>query len=297
MNRAVISREDLLNLDAVAIAEKIRNRDITSEQITSTLINHIIQVNDSLNAVVEDRFELALEEAREKDKQIDQADFTKQVLYGVPISMKESFNVKGMKTTGGIAHRKDIIMSSDAKVVSLLKEAGAIIIAKTNTPSLCFCQETDNKLYGRTNNAWNKRKTAGGSSGGEAALIAVGGSPVGMSSDIGGSIRFPSHFNGVVGFKSGMGKVPHEGHFPEATIPLQKRMLSYGPIGKSVRDVKLVYNIVKNKNSEKKRRLYEKFIIDIMPIDNGFPLTGATAEKLEQLMTFLSPQYNTTWAI
>jgi len=297
MNQAVISRKDLLNLDAVAIAEKIRNRDITSEQITRTLINHIIQVNDSLNAVVEDRFELALEEAREKDKLIDQADFSKQVLYGVPISMKESFNVKGMKTTGGISHRKDIIMSSDAKVVSALKEAGAIIIAKTNTPSLCFCQETDNKLYGRTNNAWNKRKTAGGSSGGEAALIAVGGSPVGMSSDIGGSIRFPSHFNGVVGFKSGMGKVPHEGHFPEATIPLQKRMLSYGPIGKSVRDVKLVYNIVKNKNSEKKRRLYEKFIIDIMPIDNGFPLTGATAEKLEQLMTFLSPQYNTTWAI
>lgn len=297
MNQAVISREDLLNLDATSIAEKIRNRDITSEQITSALINHIIQVNDSLNAVVEDRFKLALEEAREKDKQIDQADFSKQLLYGVPISIKEAFNVKGMKTTGGISHRKDIIMSSDAKVVSSLKEAGAIIIAKTNTPSLCFCQETDNKLYGRTNNAWHKRRTAGGSSGGEAALIAVGGSPVGMSSDIGGSIRFPSHFNGVVGFKAGMQKVPEEGHFPETTIPLQKRMLSCGPIGKSVRDVKLVYNIVKDKNNENKRRLYEKFIIDIMPVDNGFPLTEATAEKLEDLMTFLSPHYHTTWAI
>src|SRR5699024_1719466 len=156
-------------------------------------------------------------------------------LYGVPISIKESFDVIGMKTTGGIVHRKDIIMSKDADVVRQLKDAGAIILCKTNTPALCFCHETDNKLYGRTNNAWNEKKTAGGSSGGEGALIGVGGTPVGMSSDIGGSIRFPSHFNGVVGFKPGMYQVSADGHFPPDKIPIKARMSGIGPIGKSVR--------------------------------------------------------------
>lgn len=294
-----VTKDDLLQLDAVAIAEKIKNRELTSEQITRALINHIKIVNNSLNAVVEERFDLALQEALEKDENIahNRIDFTKKPLYGVPISIKESFHVKGMKTTGGIFHRKDLIMSTDAKVVEKLKQAGAIILVKTNTPSLCFCQETDNKIYGRTNNAWNKKKTSGGSSGGEAALIAVGGSPVGMSSDIGGSIRFPSHFNGVVGFKAGMEQVPRAGHFPETTIPLQKRMSTFGPIGKTVRDVKTVYNIIKNENNKETRRLYEKFIIDILPVDNGFPLDDHIANKLTELKTFLSSQYDTSWAI
>lgn len=286
---------DLLQLDAIALAEKIKNREITSYEITETLIEHIKIVNQSLNAVVEERFESALEEAKEKDREINKVNFDVQPLYGVPISIKESFHVKGMKTTGGIVHRKDLIMSEDADVVQQLKRAGAIVLVKTNTPSLCFCQETDNKLYGRTNNAWNLKRTAGGSSGGEAALIAVGGTPVGMSSDIGGSIRFPSHFNGVVGFKAGKEQISHEGHFPEQTIPLQRRMASYGPIGKTVRDVKTVYNIVARKN--KAKRLYEKMVIDILPSDNGFPLATYTAEKLNDIFSFLEKKYKTEWAI
>src|SRR5699024_7232521 len=134
-------------------------------------------------------------------------------------------------------------------------------------------------------------------SGGEAALIAVGGAPVGLSSDIGGSIRFPSHFNGVVGFKSGMDQISRIGHFPETTIPLQKRMSTFGPIGKTVRDVKAVYDIVSEKKHHQPRRLYEKMVIDILPEDNGFPLTDYTANKLKEIKTFLSPTYETTWAI
>lgn len=285
----------LLELDAVTIAGKIRNKELTSEEITRTLIEHVKRVNGALNAVVEDRFEAAIEEAKEKDRNIDGIDFDQQPLYGVPISIKESFHVKGMKTTGGIVHRKDLIMTEDAEVVKRLKRAGAIIIAKTNTPSLCFCQETDNKLYGRTNNAWDPKRTAGGSSGGEAALIAVGGSPVGMSSDIGGSIRFPSHFNGVVGFKPGKFQVSTEGHFPDFSHPLQQRMSSIGPIGKSVQDVKQVYEIVAKHKQTK--RLYEKMQIDILPNDNGYPLSNEIGEKLEEIYTFLSEDYETDWAI
>lgn len=289
--------EELLDLDAVAISQKIQSGKITSEKITSILIDHIKRVNGSLNAVVEERFNLALEEAKEKDRLVDQVDFNKQPLYGVPISIKESFNVKGMKTTGGIVHRKDLIMSKDATIVKRLKDAGAIILAKTNTPSLNFCQETDNKLYGRTNNAWNKRKTAGGSSGGEGALIAVGGSPVGISSDIGGSIRLPSHFNGVTGFKAGMEQIPAEGYFPQVTNSLQQRMSTFGPIGKSVRDCEIVYQVIKNKHKNKHRGLYKKIDIDILPVDNGFPLSKAIANKLIEIMDFLKPKYDSQWAI
>lgn len=287
--------DHLLALDATEIAQLIQKRKLTSEEITATLIQHIQTVNSRLNAVVEDRFKEALAEAREKDQQIDQADFTKQPLYGVPISIKESFHVKGMKTTGGIVHRKDLIMTEDADSVKKLKDAGAIILAKTNTPALCFCQETDNKLYGRTNNAWDPKRTAGGSSGGEAALIGVGGSPVGMSSDIGGSIRFPSHFNGVVGFKPGKYQVPDDGHFPTENVELQKRMSGLGPIGKSVRDVKLVYDLIAKK--QEKKVYYEKMYIDILPHDNGYPLSKDTANKLSEIFTFLSNKYESTYTI
>src|SRR5699024_7340641 len=110
-----LTTQQLLQMDASDIAKKIQNRDITSEQITTVLINHIKNINASLNAVVENRFDLALEEAKEKDKHIATVDFNKNPLYGVPISIKESFHVKGMKTTGGIFHRKDLIMSTDAE--------------------------------------------------------------------------------------------------------------------------------------------------------------------------------------
>lgn len=287
--------QNLLNLDATEIADLLKNGQLTSEEVTLSFIEHIKKVNTMLNAVVEERFAEALEEAKNADKNMKQINWNLQPLYGVPISIKESFHVKGMKTTGGIVHRKDLIMSKDATVVEKLKDAGAIILCKTNTPALCFCHETDNKLYGRTNNAWDKRRTAGGSSGGEGALIGVGGTPVGMSSDIGGSIRFPSHFNGVVGFKPGKFQVSSEGHFPPDTIPLKSRMSGIGPIGKSVRDVKLVYEIIQEQNLGKS--LYEKMKIDILPTDNGFPLSEKTSQLINKVEQFLSTIYQTNVSI
>lgn len=288
-------KNNMLHLDASEIASLIKERRITITEVTNTLINHIKTVNPRLNAVVEDRFEEALKEAKIKDEQIDLVNFNLKPLYGVPISIKESFHVKGMKTTGGIVHKEDIIMAKDAKIVQQLKKAGAIILCKTNTPALCFCHETDNKLYGRTNNAWNIQRTAGGSSGGEGALIGVGGTPVGMSSDIGGSIRFPSHFNGVVGFKPGKFQVSAEGHFPADNIPLKARMSGMGPIGKSVRDVKLVYEIIAHQTE--KKALYEKMHIEVLPNDNGFPLSEKTSNLLDKVKNYVSKTYDSTLSI
>src|SRR5699024_9932673 len=246
-------------------------------------------------AVVEDRFSLALEEAAEKDANIHKANFTREPLYGVPISMKEAFHVTGMKTTAGLFHRKDVIKNRDAKVVQAMKNAGAIILCKTNTPALCFCHETDNKLYGRTNNAWHTKRTAGGSSGGEAALISVGGSPLGISSDIGGSIRFPSHFNGIIGFKPGMFQVSSDGHIPADNIPLKSRMSSIGPIGKSVRDMELIYQLTAT--TQNNRSLYEKMRIEILPNDNGYPMSDETAAMMDKVYACVDKEYDTSYSL
>lgn len=288
------SAESLLEMDATEIAKLIEERKLTSVFITEGYINHIKKINPTLNAVVETRFEDALSEAMKCDNETN-AIKRRLPLFGVPISIKESFDVQGMHTTGGIVHRKDIVKTVDAVAVNRLRDAGAIILGKTNTPALCFSQETTNKLYGRTNNAWNIERTAGGSSGGEGTLISTGASAVGLCSDIGGSIRFPSHFSGVVGFKPGAFQVSETGHFPETVVEHQKHMLGIGPIGKSVRDMKLINHLITQKNNNKS--LYEKMEIDVLPIDNGYPIDEATAKLLTELKEFLIKDYEATESI
>ncbi|WP_164669355.1 amidase [Virgibacillus doumboii] len=278
--------ESVLEIDATAIAEKIKNGEMTSYDAVSAYIDQIKKVNPVINAMVEDRFTEALEEAREKDNRKTK----KGTLYGVPISVKEAFHVAGMKTTGGLINRKHLIMNEDAVVVKKLREAGAIILGKTNTPTLCFCQETDNKLYGRTNNPWDVTRSAGGSSGGEGALIAAGGSAAGIGSDIGGSIRFPSHFNGVVGFKPGKFQVPAGGHFPADKIPLQERMSGMGPMGKSVRDIALMYGIIANEMPAE--QTLNNFEVDILPVQKNIPLSERTVEKLKEIEKLLQNSFS-----
>lgn len=232
----------VLDLDATALAEKIRSGEITSTQAATEYISHLEQMNPKVNCLVEKRFEEALREADRCDQLVAKGD-AQGSLFGVPISMKEAFDVVGMKTTGGLFHRGKAL-THDAEIVSRLKNEGAVILGKTNTPTLCFCQETDNKLYGRTNNPWDLARTAGGSSGGEGALMALGGAAVGIGSDIGGSIRFPAHFNGVIGFKSGNSQVADDGAYPPFTDPLQTRMLGIGAMAKSVRDARLINGII-----------------------------------------------------
>lgn len=283
---------NLLHADATQIAAKIRDKQLSCEFAVTTFIHQMKVVNPELNAIVETRFSDALKEAKEKDRLIQEnrVIFQDQLLFGVPMSIKESIDVTGMKTTGGLHYRSDLIMSEDAISVKKLKDAGAIILCKTNTPALCFCHETDNKLYGRTNNARNQKLSAGGSSGGEAALIATGASLLGLASDIGGSIRIPSHFNGVVGFKPAKFQVDTQGHFPPDQIPFKKRMSTIGPIGKSVRDVEMTYDLIAQ--PAEKKALYEKMQIEMLPSDNGFPLSTETEAVLNKIKGFLEGTYH-----
>ena len=291
-NKSVV-KESFLNMDVTSIAKAIKEGQTTSEEVVHIHIKHIKEVNPLLNAVVEERFSAALIEAKKMDDQLHSHSDNK-LLYGVPMSIKESFNVKGMRTTGGLVHRQDLICIEDADVVVKLKAAGAIILGKTNTPTLCFCQETDNKLYGRTNNALDINRTAGGSSGGEGALLGVGGAVAGIGSDIGGSIRFPSHFNGVVGFKAGKFQVSSTGHFPADTIPIQKRMSGMGPMGKSVRDIELLYKAISDKTPTPKS--LENNQIEILS-DTTYPISDKTTSILDHIETFLSDFYATNRSI
>ncbi|GAB3803612.1 amidase [Virgibacillus kimchii] len=285
-----IHKNDVLAMDATDIASFIKKGKISVYEAVSIYIDHIKRINPSLNAMVETRFTEALKEAREKDETLKHRQ-PDGPLFGVPISIKESFHVSSMRTTGGLVHRHDLVSRTDAAVVARLKEAGAIILGKTNTPALSFCQETDNKLYGRTNNPWDIYRTAGGSTGGEGALLAAGGAAAGIGSDIGGSIRFPSHFNGIVGFKPGMNRVSMEGHFPKAGTELQKRMLTAGPMGKSVRDIELIYHLL---SAEKNRvSTLQGFKIDILPGNLNYPLSEKTKEILDKIDNFLMDSFLT----
>lgn len=277
-------RPDILYMDVIGIKKELSAGKITSRELTRIFIKHLKHVNPIVNCLVEDRFSEAMKEAEEADRLIQSGE-AKGRLTGVPISVKESFHVKGMKTTGGLKHRTHT-ESKDARVVEILRNEGAIILGKTNTPTLCFCQETDNKVYGRTNNPWDIDRTAGGSSGGEGALIALGGAAAGIGSDIGGSIRFPAHFNGVIGFKSGNGRVPDEGSYPEVVHQLQQRMLGIGPLVKSVRDARYIYQMIANHKYDGSVSMHD-FVIQKLP-KGAYVLSEVMESKLQKIIDYLN---------
>ncbi|WP_339250236.1 amidase [Sporosarcina sp. FSL W8-0480] len=276
---AVVEKVNILDVDAVGISEMIQRKEVTATSVTEVFIERIREKNPTVNFLTEDRFAEAMKEAKMVDENLSDGQ-SKGALYGVPITMKESFDVEGMRTTGGLKSKKGQVQSQDAVVVSKLRAEGAIILGKTNTPELCFCQETDNKLYGRTNNPWDLTRTAGGSSGGEGAAIALGAAAVGLGSDIGGSIRFPSHFNGVIGFKSGKGQVSQVGSFPYVENEWQQRMLGIGPMAKSVRDAKLVYGIIADRKPED--RNIKDFTVNVFRTMSQ-PISGETLMLLNRI--------------
>jgi fatty acid amide hydrolase 2 len=278
----------ILDLDATSLAVKIRTKEISSLEAVDTYIAHLEQINNKVNCMVEDRFD----EARQEAKTYDTGGHYSGHLCGVPFSAKESFDIAGMGTTCGLISHKDRTAAKDAEAVGLLRGEGAIFLCKTNTPALCFCQETDNKLYGRTNNPWDLSRTAGGSSGGEGALIAVGGVACGLGADIGGSIRFPSHFNGIIGFKSGAMQVPYTGLWPEFDNPWQLSMLGIGAMAKSVADAQLVNQILSS--STTKQQEPELAAICIPYPMERYPMGEETAGLIAQIRDDLSSNMTVT---
>ncbi|MBN2159408.1 MAG: amidase [Spirochaetes bacterium] len=236
--------EKLLTMSGKQMAEMIRKGTLTSREAVEAHIERIQKVNPYINAVVKDRFEDARKEADAADRKVKSSKGKNLPPYhGVPCTIKEAYAFAGMPNTSGLMARKNIVAKEDATAVARLRKAGVIPLGVTNVPELCMWVETNNLIYGRTKNPYNTRRIAGGSSGGEGAIIGAGGSPFGLGSDIGGSIRMPSFFNGVFGHKPTGGLVAGTGHYPMAENDAA-RYCTYGILSRRPEDLMPLIKII-----------------------------------------------------
>lgn len=233
---------ELTFLSAVAMAEQVSAQKLSPVELLEAHLHRIERLNPELNAFVQ----IDAEGARRQARAAEAAVTGKQPLgplHGVPVSIKSSIDVKGVRCEAGTKLRAGLLASRDAPLVSRLRNAGAIILGTTNTPELLMAWETDNLLYGRTNNPWDLSRTPGGSSGGEAAAIAAGCSAGGVGSDGGGSIRVPAHFSGICGLKPTPGRIPASGHFPTSVGPFALLGV-VGPMARTVADLKVLFEVM-----------------------------------------------------
>jgi len=226
-------------LSAREIAAQIRRKAVSPVEVARTHLDRIERLNPKLNAFVDYKPEAVLAQAREAEQAVLRGDELGP-LHGVPVSIKSSIDVAGHLCEAGTRLRAGHIASEDAPLVARLRSAGAVILGVTNTPELLMAWETDNLLYGRTNNPWDLTRTSGGSSGGEAAAIAAGLSAGGVGSDGGGSIREPAHFCGICGLKPTPGRIPSTGHFPKSGGPFALIGV-VGPMARTIEDVRTLF--------------------------------------------------------
>lgn len=274
----------ILEQSLVQIAQSIRGGKYTSTQVVEAFIHKIQEVNPSLNAVVVPRFEEALEEAKEADRLFSE-DQLKGRLHGVPITVKECLDLKGTPSTFGLIRRKNDIPDKNDPYIQALIDEGAIVIGKTNVSQLIAYLESDNPLYGRTNNPINPAFTCGGSSGGEGAIIKAGGSLVGLGTDLGGSVRIPAAFCGILGLKPTM----HRNYdFARIIDDVEWKMICSvtGVLGKHVEDVALVGEIIGSIPSpfnHTPRPFPDYNLVDIHQLKVGYYLTDGLFEPTTEI--------------
>jgi len=237
-----------LNLDSnltkescVELANLIRTRAVSPVEVVEAHLRRIDQINPRLNAIVTLAPDI-LDKARAAAADLMGG---REVgpLHGVPLTVKDTIDTEGLRSTSGSRLRAHDVPDRDASAVARLKAAGGIILGKTNTPEMAISYETDNPVFGRTNNPHDLDRTPGGSSGGEAAAIAACLSPAGLGSDLSGSIRIPAHFCGIVGLKPTVGRVPADGHIPDAggLLSLGECL---GPMARTVADLSLLFRVI-----------------------------------------------------
>lgn len=229
---------DIFYADATALASGIRRRALSPVEVARAHLDRIAEVNPRLNALVAFP-EGVMERARAAEDALMRGELWGP-LHGVPFTVKDCVDTAGVATTRGSKLFERHVPDADATAVRRLKDAGGIFIAKSNMPEFALWWETDNLVYGRTENPWLAGRTPGGSSGGEAAAVAAGMSPLGVGSDVGGSIREPANYCGIVGLKATHGRIPLTGHWPETLL----RFMHVGPIVRSVADAALALSIM-----------------------------------------------------
>jgi amidase len=235
---------------ATQLAQAIQARQITAVEALEVQLERIARINPRLNAIVTLDETGARQRARDADAALAEGALWGP-LHGVPITVKDSFETAGMRTVSGYPPFANRIPLDDAPPVARLRQAGAIILGKTNLPTLASGIQTDNPVFGRTNNPWDVTRTPGGSSGGAAAAISAGLSFLELGSDIGGSIRIPAHFCGIYGLKATGGRISGKGHLASPkrlAVPAGWEALlqlaSMGPLARSIDDLRLAFPIL-----------------------------------------------------
>ncbi|KPB72988.1 amidase [Pseudomonas cannabina] len=265
------------------MAGLLRRGVLTSVNLLEFYLQRIAERNPQINALIQ------LESADELRRQAREADEMARIgnirgpLHGIPMTIKDVCHVRGFRMSRGLEELLGAASQEDATVVARLREAGAIILGITNVPELCMAFETDNLLYGRTLNPCDPQRSAGGSSGGEAAAIAAGCSPAGLASDACGSVRIPAHFNGICGLKLTQGRVPLTGQFPNDRSGLFHLTSAFGVMGRYVDDLELLGQLISGADG------HDPDTVDV-PFNDSKPLAELrVALSWESARTEVSP--------
>ena len=227
----------LIEHNLATLARMIRSREVSPVEVVEAHLRQIEKLNPRLNAIITLAPDLLAQARVAEESPSDRP------LHGVPVTIKDTIETAGLRSTSGSRLRAEYVPTRDAPAVARLRNAGAIILGKTNVAEMAMDYTGDNPVFGRTNNPHDLTKTPGGSSAGEAVAIATCMSPGGLGSDLAGSIRIPAHFCGITGFKPATGYVPRGGQFPPSTGPYSLGAVS-GPIARSVNDLDLLFSVL-----------------------------------------------------
>ena len=278
---------------ATELVVDLRAGKVTSSDLTELYIRRIERYDTKLNAVVVRDFERARHAARAADQGGGGA------LRGVPITIKESFNVSGLRTTCGVPEWKGFVSQHDAPAWARLRAAGAVLLGKTNVPPMLADWQSANPIYGRANNPWDVSRTPGGSSGGSAAAIAAGLSALEVGSDIGGSIRVPAAFCGIYGHRPSETLLPKSGQFPMPPMPNAAVVMGVqGPLARSAEDLGLALSVLAGADvgedvawrvelSAARRSRVADFRVAVLPPIPWLPVDEQIESALEGLATRL----------
>ncbi|MBU1748753.1 MAG: amidase, partial [Chloroflexi bacterium] len=242
---------DLVFSTAHQLANAIRQREVSAVEVLEAHLAQIARHNPALNAIVTLDEGGARQRATEADAALARGE-TGGPLHGVPVTIKDVYETAGLRTTASFKPLAEYVPQQDATVVARLKAAGAIVLGKTNMPEMAMDVQSNSPIFGRANNPWDLARTPGGSTGGGAAAVAAGLSPLELGSDIGGSIRIPSHFCGVYGFKPTEHRVPGTGHIPPppGVAKTVRHMGVFGPLARSIDDLRLCLGLIAGPDSQ-----------------------------------------------
>lgn len=293
----------LLLLSATEIARRIREKEVSSEDVVRAYVQRCKDVNPIVNAIVESRYEAAIREAHGVDEFLTWTEKSQDALaretplLGVPLTVKESIAVKGMSHSVGLKKKIPDKAAEDAEIVAMARQAGAIILLVSNTPELCLFWESNNSVTGSTWNPYDNTRTAGGSSGGEAALLSSAASIVSLASDIAGSARFPAMFCGIFGHKPSAHLVSSKGHKPHSEDKNWNNYFTLGTMSRYAEDLPLMMSII-SQTEEGRNNFHQKVSVANLKFFYLEECCGVTnsisrdmKEAIKKLRTYLEATY------